>query len=303
MVHQNEKITELLTGVNAGLPDDKKIEVEKAVGALVALGCGVEGVAKEMKFEEIQEATGVTLPIARAIAMIWRAEEPKAPAVEAPAAPAAAPEMAIGGATGNIAEFAMAFGNVSALNDITLLSNYDPQGRDDIIAELAKRSRNLPFIVFVDKTKLEIDVKRSHGNLKQLKLGVALGETTMIDGRLTSLYRSGELPDMALPVCPIHECHLVGVDEMCPICERAWKDVSTESRELAYMQAQDVWGEMPANGDPRLMQLFQALKDPKDQYFNKAALRLEEHRATGQPIVLVKPVKQVTPIPAPQRRR
>ena len=287
-VFKSDAVRSLLSNVNSTLPEEGRFNVDAALAGLLAQGAGVELVAKGMSFEEIREATGIPMSIARAIAVIWR-EESKKPE---PAAAPAAQQMSIGGASGTVAEFAMAFGNVSALNDVALLLNYDPTGRDDIVQELSNRSKCKAFIVFADKTMRRVDVDRSLGNLTQLKMGVELGGTTMIDGRLVNLYRAGEVPDLALNICPVHEAHLVGTDEMCPKCQRSWKGISDEARELAYMQTQEVWGEQPGSSDPRLVQLFSALSNPKDPYLSSAALAREDRRATGQPIVLVKAVKQ-----------
>lgn len=292
---RDEEVRKLLTAFNESVGEDGKLDIETVCAALTKSGGGVEALAAEMSFEDITKATKPALPtaLARAIAKLWRGEEPKTKT---------GAEVTIGGVGGPFADFALAFGNVGALNDRVLLQNYEPLGRADVIAELNKRGGDKPFVVFSNKQTLGVDVDRSFNCLQLLKQGVEIGVTTEVDGSLAELFRPGEMPDLALAICPIHGCHLIGADEHCPQCARNWKGVSTEARELVWCHSQEVLGESPKAQDPRLTQIHAALGNKDDQYWAQARLALEKRKATGQVIVLVKPVKRTRPGQQPARR-
>ncbi|OGL94701.1 hypothetical protein A2348_03150 [Candidatus Uhrbacteria bacterium RIFOXYB12_FULL_58_10] len=286
-MHRKEGISRLLAEFNASLPDDRRIDIEAVVTKLIGLGAGVPAIAAEISFEDIAGA-GVPMPVARAIANLWRA----APAAPAPAAEPKAgdPMVQIGGLQGGIAELALAIGNVDSLNDGLLLANYQPMGRDDIISALNRRAENKPFIVFADKASLRIDVERSLALLMLLKQGIDVGSRTSVNGKMVELHRAGELPDQALSICPIHGNHLVGEAEFCNACHRGWSEIQRPARELAYLQTQEVWGETPPSGDARIDLMFQALDDIRGGYWADAILQAEKWANTGRPIVLVKPI-------------
>ena len=286
-VYKNDAVRELLTGLNETLPEGKKVSVDKAVDGLAALGAGVEAVAKELSFEEIRDAAGVGLPIARAIAKIWRPEEPKP--VENTSK---TPQVQLGGFSGGVGELALALGNYQALPDKVLILGYHPLQQPAIAAELKKRAGDVPFIVFTDKKALIVNVEATEANLNQTRLGIAFGDRVSVDGVMVRVYRVGEMPDAAYEICPVHEVHLVGPDQYCPICQRTWKDVPEGVRHLVYVQTQDVWGEAPPANDPRLQQMFLTLGQAKDPYWASAELELERYRNTGRVIVLVKPPEQ-----------
>jgi len=142
------------------------------------------------------------------------------------------------------------------------------------------------------------DSARSSVLIKSAKitdpLGVDVGDRTQVDGKMLDLHRAGQLPDQALGICPIHGNHLVGPDEFCGKCHRGWGGISRPVRELAFLQTQEVWGEVPPAGDARIDLLFQALADPKAGYWAEAILQAEKYANTGRPIVLVKPIERRT---------
>lgn len=287
------EVRKLLTDYNASVGEDG-LDLEVVCAALTKAGGGVAALAAEMSYEDIAKANKLPAALARAIAKLWRGEEPKPKTGES--------EVRIGGVGGPFADFALAFGNVGALNDTVLLANYEPLGRADVIAELDKRGGGKPFVVFSNKQTLRVDVNRSFDCLQLLKQGVEIGATTEVNGSLVELFRPGEMPDLALAICPIHGCHLVGNDEHCPQCSRNWKGVSTEARELVHVHVDNLLTDKPQAQDPRLQQIFAALGNAKDPYWAQATLELEKLKATGQPIVLVKPVKRTRPGQQPSRR-
>ena len=285
MLFRDKEVRKLLTEFNGSV--DEGVDIDKVCGALAKAGGGLPAGAKEMSFEDIAGA-GVPTAIARAISKVWRGGDSN----EKVAAKPGAPEVNIGGVEGTFEALAFAMGNIGAFGDKPLLKVYEPLGRDDVTGELNKRSGGKPFIVFADKQTLAVDVDRSYGNLQLLKQGVEIGANTVVDGKLSELFRAGELPDLALAICPVHGCHLIGQDQFCQRCNYAWAEVSTEVRELAWCHVQNVLAEEPGPQDARLKQIHAALGDSKDQYWSQATLELEKLKATGQPIVLVKPVKR-----------
>ena len=285
---KQEQVVGILSEFNKSLGEGSKaaVDIDQVMDNLLDMGAGVDLVAKELSFEDIA-ACGVPKSIARAIAKLWRGEDqPKSVAAQS----AVAAVSGFGG--GNIGDLALAFGNVSALNDRVLLSNYHPTDRDDIVAELTKRSKGRKFLVFVDKATMVIDLEASLANLQMVKQGVDVGETIIReDGTMARLYASGEVPDAVLSICPVHRTHIVGPNGFCPKCSRNWGLMSTELYELAYLQAKEVWGKIPEATDPRMQMLFMAVKNgPDDQYWSEAKMFREEYRSSGQVISNVAPV-------------
>ena len=278
------EVRKLLTEYNTSVGEDT-LNVDGICSALTKAGGGVSSVAGELSFEDIAKAGKLPAGVARAVAKLWRGndEKPK----DAPAA-----EVQVGGASGSLEDLAFIIGNVDSLNDVVLLKNYQPLGRSDIINALNERANGKPFIVFADNQSLRVDQDKSFDILQLLKQGVEVGSTTSVEGKLVELFRAGELPDLALNICPIHEVHLIGKNQFCPKCNRPWEGVSSEVRELAWVHVQNVLAEKPKAQDPRLQQIHAALGDPNDQYWAQAKLEHEKLKATGQPIVLVKPVKR-----------
>jgi|GEM_PF-2751969 len=295
-IHKEKAVRSLLTSYNESVGEGGALNVDAVCAALAQSGAGVPSAAAELSYEDVS-AAGVPVALARAIAKLWRGEKEAAAKPEGGGA-----EMRVGNFEGGVAEFALAFGNVGALSDRVLLQNYEPLGRDDVVGELHKRSGGKPFIVFADNATLRIDVDRTLGVLQLLKQSVEVGDRTMVEGRLMELLRSGELPDLALAICPIHECHLVGEDEHCPTCARNWKSYETSVRELAWVHVQQVLCDVPEATDPALMQIHSALGNAQDPYWASAQLELQKRKATGQPIVLVKPLDRPAR-PAANRRR
>ncbi|HBK34257.1 TPA: hypothetical protein DEP34_03705 [Candidatus Uhrbacteria bacterium] len=291
MLHKQSEVENLLKSINDTMPEDKKLNIPAIVGSLVAMGAGVEAVAKEMSFEEIGRAADIPPSIARPIAKLWRAtpEVPASPASETRKPGLRFGEVELSGA----AELALAIGQVTGLNDATLLANYDPMGRDDIVRELGVRAGQKPFIVYTDKPALRIDVGLSLEFLRLIKQGVDVGNFTTIGGKTVELYRAGALPDRALDICPIHGCHLI--NGFCGQCHQSWEGTSEEMRKLAYLQIKEVWeGKVPTHDDPRIPLLFVALKaGAEDAYWSDAKMFLEKYNSTGQVIVLVKPITSV----------
>jgi hypothetical protein len=177
-------------------------------------------------------------------------------------------------------------------------------GRDDIVRELDARARGQKFIVFIDKAALKIDVGMSLEFLQLLKQGVNVGDFTTVRGQTVELFRSGVLPDRALDICPIHGDHIV--NGFCGQCHQSWDGVEEGMRQLAYLQVKEVWeGKIPSHDDPRIPLMFAALRaGAEDPYWSDAKLFLEKYRATGQVIVLVKPITNtpMRPAEAPRRR-
>ncbi len=300
-LHKQSEVETLLGSINNTMPEGKKLNIPDIVSSLVNMGAGVEAVAKEMSFEEIGRAADIPPSIARPIAKIWRAvpEAPAAPTVDAPKQGLRFGEVELTGA----AELALAIGQVTGLSDRVLLLNYDPMGRDDIVRELDVRARQRPFIVFTDKAALMIDPKLSLEFLSLIKQGVDVGNFTTIGGKTVELYRSGALPDRALEICPIHGCHLI--NGFCNQCHQSWEGVGEEMRKLAFLQIKEVWeGKVPTHDDPRIPLLFSALKGGvEDPYWNDAKMFLDKYNATGQVIVLVKPITNVPMRPSQGGKR
>lgn len=295
-MYKKELVNNLLESYNGSVPEEKKINIEGVVAKLTEAGAALEMVAKSMRHEEIAEA-GVPVTLARAIAGIWR-EEPKAAEPEAPATPAGAPPVQIGGQTMAVGELALALGNYQALPDKVLISGYHPIQQPAIRSELLKRAGQAAFIVFSDKKTCQVDVEASEANLRQIQLGIPIGDRVSVDGKMVRVYRVGEMPDAAYEICPVHEIHLAGPDQYCALCQRAWKGIPEQMRHLVYMQTQEVWGDVPQTGDARLQQMFLALGNADDQYWDSAKLELESYVATGKVVVLVKP-----PVPPKTPRR
>ena len=281
---KDKEVRKILTEFNGSVDEGSRVNIDKVCGALAGEGGGVVAGAKGISFEDIAKA-GVPMAIARAISNVWRGNEEKPK--DAPAS-----EVQVGGASGSLEDLAFIIGNVDSLNDSVLLKNYQPLGRSDIINALNERANGKPFIVFADNQSLRVDQDKSFDILQLLKQGVEVGSTTSVEGKLVELFRAGELPDLALNICPIHEVHLIGKNQFCPKCNRPWEGVSNEVRELAWVHVQNVLAEKPKAQDPRLQQIHAALGDPNDQYWAQAKLEHEKLKATGQPIVLVKPVKR-----------
>ncbi|MBI2475383.1 hypothetical protein HYV69_03090 [Candidatus Uhrbacteria bacterium] len=277
------EVKKILTAYNGSVDEGSQLNVDEVCAKLAKAGGGLSAAAKEMSYEDI-EGAGIPKAVARAISKVWRGDGEKPAKL--------GPEVQIGGVEGTFEALAFAMGNIGAFGDKPLLKVYEPLGRDDVTGELRKRSGDKPFIAFSDKQTLTVDVEASYGNLQLLKQGVEIGTNTVINGKLTELFRAGELPDLALPICPVHGCHLIGDGEFCKECNFSWSGVSTEVRELAWCHVQNVLAEVPGSQDARLKQILAALSDAKDQYWSSATLELEKLKATGQPIVLVKPVKR-----------
>lgn len=297
-MYKQPEVESLFASYNTSMPEGKRLDIPEILARLTASGAGVEAVAKEMAFEDIADC-GVPMPIARAIAKIWRAEV--AP-IASPSTPGKKGvqfgEFELSGA----AELALAIGQVSGLGDSILLSNYDPMGRDDIVRELDTRARGKKFIVFTDKASLAIDVGMSLGFLRLIKQNVDVGDFTTIEGRTVELFRSGVLPDRALDICPIHGIHLV--NGFCGQCHQSWGGVSEGMRKLAFLQVKEVWeGNVPTHDDPRIALMFAALRaGEEDPYWSDAKLFLDKYNSTGQVIVLVKPITTV-PMRQPETPR
>jgi hypothetical protein len=250
-----------------------------------------------VSFEEVAKAGKLPPAVARALCKLWRGETEKPKAD-----PAAVAQVQVGGVAGSFQDLALMFGNVSALNDKALLMVYEPLGRADVVTELNNRGGNRPFIVFSDHKTLKVDTEKSFDILQLLKQSVDVGAHAKVGDSLVDLFRPGELPDMAIGICPIHGCHLIGDDEFCPQCSRNWKGASTDLRELVWCHVQEVLGKVPEANDPILQQVRAALGNANDQYWVHAKLVLQNRKATGQVIVLVKPVKRTTGRPQQARR-
>lgn len=295
MLFKDEEVRKLLTDYNASVGAEGGLDIEVVCAALTKAGGGVSALAAEMSYEDIAKAGKLPAALARVFAKLWRGEEPKA-------TKANEPEVRIGGVAGSMRGLALAIGNVSAFGDAELLEIYEPLGAVNVKTELLARSEGKPFIVFSDNATLRVDKQSSFDNLQLIKQGVDIGMTTEVDGRLFELFRVGELPDVAFNICPIHGCTLVGNGEHCPQCKRNWKGVSTEARELVWVHVQNFFTDKPNAQDARLQQIFSALGNAEDPYWAQATLELEKLKATGQPIVLVKPVKRTRPGQQPARR-
>lgn len=287
MLFRDKEVRKLLTEFNGSVDEGSKVDIDKVCSALAKAGGGLPAAAKEMSYEDVT-AAGVAPAIARAISKVWRGGEGN----EKQAPKPGAQEVQVGGATGSLEDLAFIIGNVESLNDTVLLKNYQPLGRSDIINALNDRADGKPFIVFADAQSLRVDQERSFDILQLIKQGVEVGSTTSIDNKLVELFKAGELPDLALGICPIHEVHLIGKAEFCPKCNRGWAGVSMDVRELVWVHVQNVLADKPKAQDPRLQQIHAALGDANDQYWAQAKLEHEKLKATGQPIVLVKPVKR-----------
>jgi len=289
-LYMHKEVVALLKQYNTAVEKDDQVAIDDVVAALAKAGGSVPAVAANVSFEEI-EAANVPTALARTIGTMWRTPaEPEAAAK----APASETQMSVGGMTGGLSEFALALGRPDGLSSKLLLTHYEPLGRQDIHTVLNERAQQHPFIVFANKEALQVDVEASEGLLNHLQQGVDLGgDTYPIDGKLRKLYRAGELPDAALPICPLHDCHLTGPTQFCPQCARNWNEVEGGVRELAWLQVNEVTAD-PVGGaeDPVLIQMWAAVAAGEaDPYWGKAELEREQYTTLGKQILLVKPLR------------
>ncbi|MFA4836357.1 MAG: hypothetical protein WC749_09855 [Dehalococcoidia bacterium] len=286
---KSEEVKDILERFNNSLPEGKRRNLDEVIADLVGIGGGVESVAREVAFEDVARL-GIPMPVARAITKIWRVLD-TVPAVPVDA-PAAKSEMRVGGFEGAVMDFALALGNVAVLGDEVLIRNYHPLERDYIVRELDLRAGGKPFIAYDAPETFRVNVEVTLNLLQLIKQGVEVPAYTSIGDKTVELYRAGVVPDRSLEICPIHGCHLI--NGYCGECHQSWNGIGVFLRELAYLQVKEVWeGKVPTHDDPRIPMLFAATKGEqkdRDAYWSDAKMFHDKYKATGQVIILVKPL-------------
>lgn len=118
-------------------------------------------------------------------------------------------------------------------SDDELLHSYIETERDDLEAELQRRSKGRRFVVLIDEQGVDIDVPATLVMLKKARKNDIPDMIKSPDGKVTFIYRVEEIhyTNRLRHECPFHEDSIL-FDDYCSQCEINFDGIELESRQL-----------------------------------------------------------------------
>jgi len=272
--------TGALTVYNDTVPTDKRVDVDKFVADVKALGGTTAELLSLIAWEQLEDL-GLPVLLAKQVATIFRgAATPASQTGPATAAPARR-------MTASMAERAP---------DRDLLANFDPNRAGDVVAtELRKRSGDRRFLVY---TENGVDVEASLTLLTELTVQhEPERDTFVVGGTVRRVYSVGQQPPQPVPEHPLLPGTSLRRSDGTDDKGIPWGRLDLELRQLVRIAVQT--GELvPASIDHH--DLYERVErigwDGLATRYPKAAVRFSELRDSGQlpPLMMLKSAGQTS---------